>query len=71
MKTVTPQPDKNDPALQGEGNYSAARRHRESAENFVDAGKVAEAAREAAPQDATEQREMQQAEEAGRSRARK
>lgn len=70
-KTTQPGPDKNDPALQGEGNYTAARRHRESVENFVDSGKVEDAARDAAPQDPTEQREMQQAEEAGRARAKK
>ncbi len=71
--TTTPKsgPDKNDPALQGEGNYTAARRHRESVENFVDSGKVDKAAHEAAPQDSAEQREMQQAEEAGRARAKK
>ena len=66
-----PRADSNDPALQGEGNYTAARRHRESVENFVDSGKVEEAARDAAPHDPTEQREMQQAEEAGRARAKK
>lgn len=64
-------PDKDDPALQGEGNYTAARRHRESAEQFVQSGKVEQAAREAAPQDPTEQRELQQAEKAGRERAKK
>lgn len=69
--TAQPGPDKDDPALQGEGNYTAARRHRESVEHFVDAGKVEEAARDAAPQDATEQRDLQQAEEAGRARAKK
>jgi hypothetical protein len=69
--TAQPDPDKNDPALQGEGNYTAARRHRESVEQFVQSGKVEEAARDAAPQDPTEQREMQQAEEAGRERAKK
>ena len=66
-----PAPDSDDPALQGEGNYTAARRHRESVENFVDSGKVDEAARDAAPKDPTEQRDMQQAEEAGRARAKK
>jgi hypothetical protein len=73
MKTNPAQssPDKNDPALQGEGNYTATRRHRESVEQFVQSGKVDEAAHDAAPQDPTEEREMQQAEEAGRERARK
>ena len=64
-------PDKDDPALQGEGNYTAARRHRESVENFIESGQVDEAARDAAPQTTAEQREMQQAEEAGREKAKK
>lgn len=60
----------NDPPLQGEGNYTAARRHRKSAERFVDSGRVEQAAHEAAPKDPAEQRDMQQAEQAGRARAR-
>jgi hypothetical protein len=73
MKTNTPQsgPEKDDPAMQGEGNYTAARRHRDAVEHFVQSGQVEEAARDAAPQDPTEERELQQAEEAGRARARK
>ncbi len=66
-----PQPDAQDPALQGEGNYTAARRHRESAEAFVESGRVEPAARDAAPHDSAEAREMQDAEAAGRSHARK
>ena len=61
----------HDPALQGEGNYTAARRHRKSVENFVESGKVPEAARDAAPKGPSEQREMRQAEKAGRAKARK
>lgn len=60
----------NDPPLQGEGNYAAARRHRKSAEAFVDSGRVDRAAHDAAPKDATEKREMQQAEQEGRARGR-
>ena len=60
----------DDPPLQGEGNYAAARRHREAVEQFIDSGRVEQAAQDAAPQDKDEQREMQQAEEAGRTRAR-
>ena len=76
MSTQQTQPsvsrdDSDDPALQGEGNYTAARRHRQAAEDFVESGKVEEAARDAAPHDPAEQREMQQAEEAGRARAKK
>lgn len=55
--------------LQGEGNYAAARRHRESVEDFVESGKVDDAAREAAPHDAQEADEMQEAERIGQSHA--
>jgi hypothetical protein len=66
-----PSPDPADPALQGEGNYTAARRYRKSVEKFVEAGKVAPAAHEAAPDDARQARELQEAEAAGRAHARK
>lgn len=59
------------PALQGEGNYTAARRHRESAEKFVESGQVAQAARDAEPNSTREARELQDAEEAARSHAKK
>ena len=55
--------------LQGEGNYEAARRHRESVEDFVESGKVDDAAREAAPRDAEEADELQEAERIGQSHA--
>lgn len=55
--------------LQGEGNYDAARRHRESVEDFVESGQVESAARGAAPQDDTQAREMEAAEEEGKSHA--
>jgi len=60
----------NDPPLQGEGNYTAARRHRKSAERFVESGRVEKAAHDAAPKDPAEQSELQQAEQDGRARAR-
>lgn len=53
--------------LQGEGNYDASRRHRESVEEFVDSGKVNQAARDAAPKTQAEQDEMNEAERAGKS----
>lgn len=61
----------DDPQLQGEGNYTAAHRHRESVRDFVDAGLVEDAARQAAPVDESEASELKQAEEAGLSHARK
>lgn len=59
------------PALQGEGNYTAARRHRESVEGFVQSGRVEPAARQAAPNSPDEAKQMQDAEAEGRSHARK
>lgn len=55
--------------LQGEGNYDAARRHRESVEEFVASGQVDAAARDAAPNDEAEARELEAAEVAGKSHA--
>ena len=60
------EPD-SDPALQGEGNYTAARRHRSAVKKFIDAGRVPAAAREAAPDSDDQARELQQAEDAGRA----
>ena len=63
--------DPQDPALQGEGNYTAARRHRESLQNFIESGVVEDAAREAAPDSTEEARDMQNAEAEGLSQARR
>lgn len=60
-----------DPALQGEGNYAAARRHRASAEAFVKAGKVKPAAEAAKPRTKDEARALREAEEVGREPARR
>ena len=60
-----------DPELQGEGNYTADRRYRRSAQEFLDSGKVAPAAEAAAPENDVQRREMQAAEREGKSHARK
>ena len=60
-----------DPALQGEGNYIAARRHRASVKKFVQSGKVEQVADAAAPQDAKEAHELLEAEKKGVAPARK
>ncbi len=57
-------------AVQGEGDYEAARRHRESAERFVESGAVPSAARSAAPASAEEAEALEDAEAAGRKPAR-
>jgi hypothetical protein len=54
---------------QGEGDRESARRFNEDEQKFVQSGRTQEAARRAAPRDENEARQMQQAEEAGRSHA--
>ena len=60
-----------EPDVQGEGNYSASRRHRKSAEEFLESGKVEQAAEDAAPETPAEAEELRKAEDAGRAPARK
>jgi hypothetical protein len=55
--------------VQGEGNYKAAREFNEAERKFVASGKVAAAARAAAPKSEAERREMIAAEEEGKRRA--
>jgi hypothetical protein len=59
----------NDPEMQGEGNYTAARRHRESVEQFVESGQVGAAADAAEPGSSEEAQALRDAEEIGRSKA--
>ena len=66
----TPKPDPS-ADVQGEGNSDAARRHRESVEDFVRDNEVERAAREAEPQGADEAQQLEDAEAQGRSHARK
>lgn len=54
---------------QGEGNVEAARRYDQSQQQFVKSGKVEQAARDAAPDSAQQARELERAEEEGRSHA--
>lgn len=56
-----------DPQMQGEGNITAARRHRKSAEKFVESGAVDRAARDAAPANDEEARQLREAEAAGKA----
>jgi hypothetical protein len=53
----------------GEGNYKASREYNEKTKEFVESGKVDDAAREAAPQDDAEARELERAEREGKRRA--
>ena len=53
--------------IQGEGDYEAGRRYDKATRDFVDAGKVDEAAEAAAPDSATEADELRRAEREGRA----
>jgi len=55
--------------IQGEGNYEAAREFNAAERKFVVSGKVAAAARGAAPKSETERQAMFAAEEEGKRRA--
>jgi hypothetical protein len=63
------QPDNKDKDLQGEGNYDATRRYDKAARDFVESGKVEDAARDARPKSPEEAEEMNEAERAGKSHA--
>lgn len=56
-------------ANQGEGNREADRHYRERTRDFVESGRVEEAARKARPESQREADEMRRAEETGRERA--
>lgn len=58
-------PDK----VQGEGNYEAARRYNEAARDHATSADVEGEARDAQPTDQREERELREAEDAGRARA--
>ncbi len=55
--------------VQGEGDYKAARRYDKAAQEFAESGKVDDAAREAAPDDARQAEELKRAEREGLSHA--
>jgi hypothetical protein len=55
--------------LQGEGNYDATRRYDKAQHDFVEAGKVDDAARAAKPANAEEAEELARAEREGKSHA--
>lgn len=54
---------------QGEGNREADRHYREATRDFVESGRVEDAARRAKPESSDEADELRRADEAGRARA--
>lgn len=69
MSEQKPTSPTNKDELQGEGNYTAAKEYDDATQAFIKSGKVEEAAANAAPKNDAEAREMQEAEEEGRSHA--
>jgi hypothetical protein len=57
-------------SIQGEGDYRSAREYREDVREFLEHADVEKAAREAAPRNRRQARELERAEEEGRSHAR-
>jgi alpha-beta hydrolase superfamily lysophospholipase len=55
--------------VQGEGDYEAARRYRESVTNFTSKADIEAAARAAATHSTAEKRELERAEDVGRERS--
>jgi hypothetical protein len=53
----------------GEGNYKATQDYNERTKNFIESGKVDEAAQKAKPKNQQEAREMEKAEQEGKSHA--
>lgn len=55
--------------VQGEGDHVAGRRHDQAQTDFVQSGRAEGGGRDAAPADAAQARELEQAEQEGRSRS--
>ncbi|GAA4357863.1 hypothetical protein GCM10023165_52250 [Variovorax defluvii] len=62
-------PADQSPDIQGEGNYEATRRYDKATTDFVQSGKVDQAARDARPQSEAEADEMRRAEQEGKAHA--
>ncbi|HWN07036.1 MAG TPA: hypothetical protein VNO53_07715, partial [Steroidobacteraceae bacterium] len=61
--------DPKDPGVQGEGDYISGRRYQKNATRFAHQHDTEELAREAAPESEAEQKEMLEAEDKGKARA--
>ena len=55
--------------IQGEGDYESARRYRRDVEEYVENADIDQAARDAEPDSPEEARELERAEEIGKSHA--
>jgi hypothetical protein len=65
--TTHTDPDRSEPDPEaGEGSYSGTRDYQESVKSYLETADVEQDARDAAPENAGEARELEQAEKAGR-----
>ncbi|WP_076997963.1 hypothetical protein [Variovorax sp. KK3] len=69
MNKPADKPAETKPDIQGEGNYDATRRYDKATTDFVQSGKVDQAAKDAKPRSEAEAEEMRRAEEEGKSHA--
>jgi hypothetical protein len=65
-KNLPQKTESGKPDVQGEGDYDAARRHRQSVEDFLESNDPEQLARSAAPTDPEEEKELEDAEKRGR-----
>jgi hypothetical protein len=65
-KNMPQKTDTGKSGVQGEGDYDAARRHRQSVEDFLESNDPEQLARSAAPADPQEGEELEDAEKRGR-----
>lgn len=64
-----PEISKKDPGIQGEGDYISGRAYQKDAKRFTQEHDTEQLARDAAPKDEAERREMAEAERKGKARA--
>ena len=62
-------PTPSESKVQGEGDYASAEKYNKDTRDFVESGKVEQAAKDSAPRNAQEEAEMRKAEAAGREHA--
>jgi hypothetical protein len=62
-------PDPRDPGVQGEGDYVSGRRYQKDVEEFAKTHDTEKLAREAEPNSDAERRELAEAEQKGKARA--
>ena len=63
-------PQQNSQNVYGEGNYAASKQYNDATRDFVESGRVEQAARDAAPESDADALQMQAAEEEGKRHAR-